>query len=64
MEGKLDAFYKSEEIPQEELKNNILKLVGKTFLSRVTETNKDILVFVEGQPCGICENVKNFNFSF
>jgi hypothetical protein len=55
--GTLEAFFKSEEIPSQEYTNNILKLVGKTFLHKVTETSKEILLFVEGKNCGICENV-------
>ena len=57
IEGNATEFYKSEPIPNQEVKKNIIKLVGLNFLEKITEDTKDVLLFVDGNPCGICPNV-------
>ena len=53
--GNLESFIRSEDIPDNQ-KENIFKLVGKTFKKEVLDNDKDVLVFFVSPTCQICKN--------
>ena len=53
--GNLESFIRSEDIPDNQ-KENVFKLVGKTFKKEVLDNDKDVLIFFVSPTCQICKN--------
>ena len=56
--GKLEPYYKSQEIPREMYEEGVRVLVGKNFESVVMDETKDVMVEFYAPWCGHCKKLQ------
>ena len=55
--GKIERYYKSEEIPKEQ-NNKVIKVVGKSFKEQVLSVDKDVLIVFYSPNCNFSKKVR------
>lgn len=53
--GKLKPYFYSDDLPEEETEQGIVKVVGKNFDKVIYKNNKDVMLFIHDPHCGYCK---------